>query len=553
MRFFFSFLTLLILLSLAFPEKRPVTYDCIIRNGTVYDGSGDAPFSGDLAIQADTVAAIGYLKAFKAKKEIDATGLSVAPGFINMLSWADESLVRDGRSISDIKQGVTLEVLGEGFSPGPIRRHGAPDADSLWTTLGGYFRFLLKKGISPNVASFVGATSIRIHEMGFTDRAPSPSELKRMERLVQQAMEDGAMGLSTSLIYPPASYTQTEELIALAKVASGYGGIYITHMRSEGDMVLQAIDEVISISREANIPAEIYHLKLSKERNWKKIDAVLGRIDSARNAGVPLTANMYPYTASGTGLNSRLPAWVQEGGAAKMRKRLRNPAIRKKVLFEMAEGIPFKNSEPDKVILMRFRLQRLNKLYRGKTLLEASQIYGRSPDETAIDLIIIDKSRIESLYFLQDEAVLRKILAQPYVSIGSDAGAYTLETPDAHLADHPRAYGTFARILGKYVRDEKIITLQEAIRKMTSLPAANLKLEKRGALKKGFFADVVIFHADSVADMATFEDPHQYAKGVLHVFVNGVQVLDNGLHTQAKPGRIIRGPGWTEKSSVFFR
>lgn len=547
MRFFFSFLTLLILLSLAFPEKRPVEYDIIIRNGTLYDGSGEAPFKGDVAIQEDTVAAMGDLSAFKAKKEIDATGLSVSPGFINMLSWADESLVRDGRSISDIKQGVTLEVLGEGFSPGPVRRNGAANADSLWTTLGGYFRYLLKIGISTNVASFVGATSVRIHEMGFTDRVPSPLELKRMEHLVQEAMEEGAMGLSTSLIYPPASYTQTEELIALAKVASGYGGIYITHMRSEGDLILEAIDEVIRISREANIPAEIYHLKLNKERNWNKVDSVLARIDSARNAGVPLTANMYPYTASGTGLNSRLPTWVQEGGAAKMRKRLSNRAIRKKVLYEMEKGIPFKNSEPDKVVLMRFRLERLNELYRGKTLLEASQIYGRSPDETALDLIIIDKSRIESLYFLQDEGVMRKILVQPYVSIGSDAGSYSLEKPDAHLADHPRAFGTFARVLGKYVRDEKNLTLQEAIRKMTSLPARNLKLEKRGKIKAGFFADVVIFDADSIADMATFEDPHQYAKGVVHVFVNGTQVLDKGVHTQAKPGRIVRGPGWIEK------
>lgn len=547
MRFFFSFVTLLILLSLAFPEKRPAEYDWIIRNGTIFNGSGDEPFRGDLAIHADTVAAIGDLKGFKAKKEIDATGLSVSPGFINMLSWADESLVRDGRSISDIKQGVTLEVLGEGFSPGPVRRNGAANADSLWTTLGGYFRYLLKKGISTNVASFVGGTSVRIHEMGFTDRAPSPLELTRMERLVQEAMEEGAMGLSTSLIYPPASYTQTEELVALAKVASGYGGIYITHMRSEGDLILEAIGEVIRISREANIPAEIYHLKLNKERNWSKVDSVLARIDSARNAGVPLTANVYPYTASGTGLSSRLPAWVQEGGAAKMRKRLSNPAIRKKVLYEMEQGIPSKNSAPDKVVLTRFRVERLNKLYRGKTLLEASQIYGRSPDETAIDLIVIDKSRIESLYFLQDEEVMRKILVQPYVSIGSDAGSYSLEMNDAHLADHPRAFGTFARILGKYVRHEKILTLQEAIRKMTSLPAGNLKLEKRGILKAGFFADVVIFDADSVADMATFEAPHQYAKGVLHVFVNGTQVLNKGIHTQAKPGRIVRGPGWIEK------
>lgn len=547
MRFLLLFFTLLIILSLAFPEKRPLEYDCIIRNGAIYDGSGSQPYVADLAIQADTVAAIGDLKSFHAKKEIDASNLAVSPGFINMLSWADENLRQDKYSVSDIKQGVTLEVLGEGFSPGPVRRKNKAEADSLWSTLGEYFSYLEKKGFTPNVASFVGASSVRIHELDFSNRAPTADELRRMRSLVQQAMEEGAMGLGTSLIYAPAVYASTEELIELAKVASGYGGIYIAHMRSEGDLILSAIDETIRISREANIPAEIYHLKINLSRNWNKIDSVLGKIDSARNAGVPLTANMYPYTASATGLNSRLPTWVQEGGAVEMRKRLRNPSVRKKVLYEMEKGIPFKNSEPEKVVLLRFRLESLNQIYKGKTLKEAAEIYGKNPDETAIDLIMEDKSRIESLYLQQSEDVVRRVMQLPYVSFGSDGGSYSLESGNENLADHPRAFGTFARVLGKYVREEKVLTLQEAIRRMTSLPAGNLKLEKRGELKSGYFADVVLFDPDSIADLATYENPHQYSVGVLHVFVNGVQVLKDGDHTHETPGRILRGPGWVQK------
>lgn len=546
MRLLFFFFALLTILSLAFPEKLPFEYDCIIRNGVIYDGMGAAPLQADIAIQADTIAAIGNLKTIKSKKEIDATSRAVAPGFINMLSWADESIVEDKYSVSDIKQGVTLEVFGEGHSQGPLRRRPGQRGDSLWTTLGEYFDFLTARGFTPNVASFVGATSVRIHEMGFVNRAPSAEELRRMKDLVQQAMLEGAMGLGTSLIYPPASYASTEELIQLAKVASGYGGIYTTHMRSEGDFILSAIDETIRISKEANIPAEIYHLKINLSRNWNKIDSVLAKIDSAKNAGVPLTANMYPYTASGTGLNSRLPDWVQEGGAAQMRKRLRSPTVRKKVLYEMEKGIPTKNSDPDKVRLMRFRLESLNRLYKGKTLSEAAVIFGKTADETVIDLIVQDKSRIESLYFQQSEDVLRRIIQLPYVSFGSDGGSYSLEKSRS-LADHPRAFGTFARVLGKYVREERVITLTEAIRRMTSLPAANLKLDKRGRLQRGYFADVVVFNPDSVMDKATYENPHQYSTGVDHVFINGIHVLDNGRHTYATPGRIIRGPGWIPK------
>ncbi|HEU5147259.1 MAG TPA: D-aminoacylase [Chryseosolibacter sp.] len=547
MRFLIGFSLALVALSLLLPQQRPDEYDCIIRNGMIYDGAGGEPFKGDIAIHGDTIIAIGNLKAFRSKKELDATGLAVAPGFINMLSWAGEHLAADGEAMSDIKQGVTLEVFGEGFSPGPVRRKNRAEEDSLWTTLGGYFGYLERKGISPNVASFVGATSVRIHEMGFSARSPSEQELSRMKALVQEAMEEGAMGLGSSLIYAPATYASTEELIELAKVASGYGGMYITHMRSEGDFILPAIDETIRISKEANIPAEIYHLKVNLSRNWSKIDTVLAKIDSARNAGVPLTANMYPYNASGTGLNSRLPTWVQEGGAAIMRKRISIPAIRKRVLYEMEKGIPSKNSEPESVTLMRFRLAELNSKFRGKTLKEAAEIYGKSADETALDLIVRDRSRIEALYFQQSEEVVRRIMQLPYVSYGSDAGSYNIEKDKRNLADHPRAFGTFARILGKYVRDEKILPLAEAIRKMTSLPAANLKLEKRGLLKKGNFADVVVFHPDSIADRATYENPHQYAVGMIHVFVNGVAVLENGEHTMAKPGRIIRGAGYIPK------
>ena len=541
MRFLLVFFALLAILSVTLPEKLPAEYDCIVRNGTIYDGTGSEPFLADIAIQADTIAAIGNLKSFRAKKDLDASGLVVAPGFINMLSWADENIVQDRYSVSDIKQGVTLEVFGEGHSQGPLRRN---PSDSLWRTLGEYFDFLTRQGFTPNVASFVGATTVRIHEMGFVNRAPDRDELSRMKGHVQRAMLDGAMGLGTSLIYPPASYASTEELIELAKVASGYGGIYITHMRSEGDFILPAINETIRISREANIPAEIYHLKINLSRNWSKIDTVLNKIDSARNAGVPLTANMYPYIASGTGLNSRLPAWVQEGGSVEMRKRLRIPAIRRKVIYEMEKGIPSKNSDPDKVKLMRFRLESLNRLYAGKTLSEAATIYGKNPDETAIDLIMQDKSRIEALYFQQSEEVLTRIMKLPYVSFGSDGGSYSLESGSKSLADHPRAFGTFARLLGKYVREDQVLTLKEAIRRMTSLPAANLKLERRGKLQQGYFADVVLFNPDSIIDRATYEAPHQYSVGVKHVFVNGVQVLNNGSHTRATPGRIIRGPGW---------
>lgn len=541
---YFIFPAIIFSFSLTGNQRPPEEYNFIIRNGTIYDGSGSAPFVGDIALQEDTIAAIGDLSNAVGQNEIDARGLAVAPGFINMLSWADGTLLKDGRSMSDIKQGVTLEVFGEGISPGPRKRNTTKPVDSLWTTLDGYFKWLMKKGITPNVASFVGATTIRMHELDQFNRAPNHKELAKMKKLVKQAMEEGAMGLGTSLIYAPANFAKTGELIELSKVVSSYGGMYITHMRSEGDFILQALDETIRISREANIPAEIYHLKINIARNWNKIDTVIARIDSARKSGLKITANMYPYTASGTGLSSRLPVWVQEGGPKEMRKRLKNPSIRKKVLHEMKKGIPYKNSDPSNVVLMDFRLDSLKRLYKGMRLSEVAKLHGKNADETVIDLIIKDRSRIEALYYLQSEDNIQKIIQLPYVSFGSDAGSFTIDKSTDTLNGHPRAFGTFARILGKYVRDRKILTLQEAVRRLTSLPASNLKLPKRGSLIKGHYADLAIFDPNTINDMATFENPQQYAVGMVHVFVNGTQVLAYGEHTNAKPGNVIRGPGW---------
>lgn len=529
-------------------QDRPQTYDIIIRNGTVYDGSGGAGFLADVAIQNDTIAFIGDLKNASAKEEIDARGLAVTPGFINMLSWSEKTLLIDGRSMSDIKQGVTLEIFGEGFSPGPIKRLTKRKADSLYTTLDGYFKWIAKKGTSPNVASFVGATTVRMYVLEQQNRAPNAAELEQMKKLVAEAMQDGAMGLGSSLIYAPATYASTKELIALSKVAASYGGIYITHMRSEGDFIVGALNEVLEISKKANIPAEIYHLKVNLPRNWPKLDGILYKIDSARAAGLKITANMYPYIASGTGLTSRLPTWLLEGGAKAMRKRLKDPAVRKKVLYEMEMGIPYKNSDPSLVVLMGFHSDSLNLLYKGKRLTEAALIHGKSTDETTIDLIVKDKSPIESIYYLQAEESVRKIMQQSYVSVGSDAGSMATTKDFEGWGAHPRAYGTFARVLGRYVRDEKVIPLEQAVRRMTSLPAENLKIANRGKLAKGFFADIAIFDPDVIADRATFDQPHQYAVGMHHVVINGVIVLRNGEHTGAKPGRIIRGPGYRKRS-----
>jgi len=533
------FIGLILLASCATKQRYPL----IIRNGLIYDGSGMAPYKGDVAIQGDTIAAIGELNAI-GEKEIDAQGLAIAPGFINMLSWADGSLLKDGRSMSDIKQGVTLEVFGEGWSPGPRKKKN--EQDTLWTSLGEYFTTLEKRGVSTNFASFVGATSVRNYVLGFDNRAPEPGELEQMKQLVDEAMRQGAMGLGSSLIYAPADYASTQELVELCKVISNYEGMYITHMRSESDKILPALNEVFQIAQQANVPAEIYHLKINNTWNWNKVDTVLFKIDSAQKAGLKITADMYTYNASGTSLTARLPTWVQEGGARAMRKRLRNPVTRARVLKELKLGIPTRNSDPKDVMLLGFRKDSLNELYRGKRLSEVAVLHKKNADETMLDLIVADKSGIAAIFFLISEENVKRMLALPYVSICSDAGSIADEVPYNEDPTHPRTYGSFARLLGKYVREEKIMTTAEAVRRMTSLPAYNLKLTKRGSIKVGYYADLVVFNAATIKDKATFEDAHQYAEGVIHVFVNGTQVLSNGEHTGAMPGKCVRGPGWNQ-------
>ena len=535
-------------------------FDVIIRGGTVYDGTGKPGVLMDVAINADTVAFLGDLSNAVGKKEIDATGLAVAPGFINMMSHAEVSLIMDGNSQSDIRQGITLEVLGEG-SMGPMNEKMKKDwaeqmkrnpdwkFDIDWTTLGEYLESLQKRGISPNVASFVGANTIRIHELGYENRAPKPEELERMKTLVKQAMEDGAMGTTTALIYAPDNYSTTEELIELSKVAAPYGGMYISHMRSEGNNILEAVDETIRIAREANIPAEIYHLKMGGKDNWGKLDSVIAKIDRANKSGLHITADMYTYTAGATGLDATMPSWVQEGGIKEWIKRLKNPAIRKKVLQEMRtptnkwENLLLNAGDPERVLLLGFTNDSL-KRYAGKTLGQVAKLYGKSPEETAMDLVIADSTRVETAYFLMSEDNIKRQIALPYVSFGSDAGSPTAAGMFLKYKEHPRAYGNFSRLLGKYVRDEKVISLEEAIRKLTSLPAENLKIKKRGALMPGYFADIVVFDPSNIQDHATFENSHQYSTGMEQVFVNGIMVIGDGDHTGARPGRIVRGPGY---------
>jgi N-acyl-D-amino-acid deacylase len=474
--------------------------------------------------------------------------MAVSPGFINMLSWGDRSLLLDGRSLSDLKQGVTLEIFGEGWSAGPVKRKSKKEADSLWATLEGYLQHLTKKGVSTNVASFVGHTTVRHYVLGYDNRLATNQELEQMKQLVKEAMEEGALGLGASLIYAPATFAPTEELIELAKVAAAYQGIYISHLRSESDFILPALNETFRIAREANLPAEIYHLKINHERNWPKIDTVLYKIDSAQKAGLSIYANMYPYAASNTSLLSRLPAWVQEGGAREMRKRLRTASVRKKVLTEMRMGIPAKNSDAQDVMVLGFRLDSLNQLYRGKRLDEVARLHGKDADETLIDLLLVDKSPAAGVYFLISEENMKRMLALPYVAVGSDGASLNTETAMADVGMvHPRAYGTFAKVLGTCVRDYKLFTLQEAVHRMSGLPASRLQLPKRGVLKVGNYADVVVFNPHTIQDHATFTKPNQYATGVEHVLVNGQSVIENTQHTNATPGRVVYGIGRKKK------
>jgi N-acyl-D-amino-acid deacylase len=540
------------------PPSEAGTYDVILRGGTVYDGNGGAPFVADVAIQGDTVAAIGDLPGARGRLEVDARGMAVAPGFINMLSWSTESLLVDGRALSELRQGVTLQLFGEGSSMGPINapmraemleQQGDLKFDVPWTTLGEYLEHLEKRGIAPNVASFVGATTVRIHELGYADRAPTHEELERMRALVRQAMEEGALGVGSSLIYAPAAYAKTDELIALARVAAEHGGIYITHMRSEGNRLLEALDEAITIGREAGLPVELYHLKAAGQRNWGKLDEALARIEQARRSGLRVTTDMYPYTAAATGLDAAMPPWVQEGGQKAWEQRLKDPAVRQRVMKEMTtpggtwENFFLAAGPAENILLVGFKSEALKPL-TGKTLAQVATLRGKSPEETAIDLVIEDGSRISTVYFLMSEDNVRKQLALPYMSICSDMEAVAAEGVFLKSSIHPRAYGSFAKVLGRYARDEKVFPLQEAVRRLSSLPAENLRLDRRGRLKAGHFADVVVFDAAAIQDHATYDKPHQYATGVHHVFVNGVQVLRDGEPTGAPAGRVVRGPGW---------
>jgi len=530
-------------------------YDVVIRNGMIYDGYGFKPYVGDVALKGDKVALVKEKISAKGKTEIDATGLAVAPGFINILSWATVSLIRDGRSLSDIKQGVTLEVFGEGSSMGPLnekmkeqQQDNTDDYTIDWTTLGEYLESLERRGVSTNVASFIGATTLRVHEIGYENRPPTDEELDNMRSLVRQGMEEGALGIGSSLIYAPAFYSSTEELIELCKVAAEYGGMYISHMRSESNKLLEALDELITISEKANIPAEVYHLKAGGLKNHYKMDLVINKINAARASGLDITADMYTYIAGATGLDAHMPPWVQEGGYDKWVDRLKDPKIRAKVKKEMtSDAKDWENlgylAGPDGVLFAGFRNSELRE-YIGMTLKEVAQKTGKHYADVAMDFVIQDGSRVDVVYFLMSEENVKKQIKLPYMSFGSDAGSIAPEGDFLKYNPHPRAYGNFSRLLGKYVREEKVIPLEEAIYKLTSLTADKLKIKKRGLLKEGYYADVVLFDPNTISDHATFDDPHQLATGMHHVFVNGVQVLNEGEHTGATPGRVVRGPGY---------
>ena len=532
-------------------------YDLVIRNGTIVDGSGGAPYVGDVAITGDRIVAVGPRLPGNAPRTIDATGLTVSPGFVNMLSWATVSLIENGAGESDIRQGITLEVMGEGWSMGPYNE--AMVAEELkiqgdikfpipWRTLRQYQDRMVARGIAPNIASFVGATTVRIHTLGKADVDPTPAQLGAMQNLVRAAMNEGAMGVGSSLIYAPASFAETPELIALATASAQCGGMYISHMRNESDDLVESVEELISIAKASGGPAEIYHLKQAGKGNWGKLDAVIARVEAARASGTRITADMYTYVAGATGLDAAMPPWVQAGGYEEWKKRLQNPAIRKRVLAEMRskpvgwESLYYQAGSADKLILIGFKNDKLKPL-TGKTLAEVAKMRGTSPEDTAIDLVIEDGSRVAVAYFLMDEANVARQVALPWMSFGSDAAAQAPTGVFLKSSVHPRTYGTFARLLGKYVRDEQRVSLPEAIRRLTSFPASNLGIKDRGLLRPGMMADVAMFDAATIADKATFDQPQQFAVGMRHVLVNGVGVLLDGQMTNARPGRAVRGPG----------
>lgn len=532
-------------------------YDVLIRGGLVYDGTGSAPSRTDVAMRGEKIATIGRLENAAARIVIDANGLAIAPGFINMLSWSNESLIADGRSQGEIRQGVTTQIMGEGDSMGPLndemKKRWKADQTNIryeieWTTLGEYLRWLERRGVSQNVASYIGATTIREHVIGLEDRKPTPAELDRMRELVELEMIDGALGIASSLVYAPAFYATTEELIELCKVAARHRGKYISHMRSEGSDLFGAIDELIRISREAKIPAEIYHFKALGQANWDKMDAAIEKVAAARRDRLAITADMYCYTAGATGLNASIPPWVHDGGQEALRKRISDPSTRKRIVEEIRtsrdgwENFYLGAGSPDRILLVEFAKEHLKPL-QGKTLADVANERGKDPVETLLDLVVEDESRIGTVYFFMSEENVRKLIPLPWVSFGSDAASQAPEGVFLKAATHPRAYGNFARLLGKYVREEKLLSLEAAIHKMTGLPASNLGLDRRGLLRAGYFADVVVFDPKTIADRATFDRPHQYAVGFEHVFVNGVHVLKDGEHTGAKPGRALAGPG----------
>ncbi len=532
-------------------------HDVVIRHGTVYDGTGAPGVVEDVAIDGDRVAAVGALDAARGREEIDASGLAVAPGFVDMLNHSETAFWADGRAQSGIRQGVTLAVFGES-SIGPLsdrmkadmqRRQGDIKYDISWSTLGAGLDALAAHGVSTNIASFVSASTIRAKEIGLDNRPPTADELERMRADVRVAMREGAMGLTTALIYTPAVFSTTEELVALAKVAAESGGMYIAHIRSEGDRLLEAIDETIDIAKRAAIHAEIYHLKAAGQSNLGKLSQAIAKIDAARRAGVTITADMYTYTAGSTGLDAAMPPWVQEGGYDAWAQRLRDPKIRERLRREMTTaGGDWENlllaAGGDGTLLVGFKNEALRQ-YTGKTLGEVAKLRGTSIQDAAMDLVVEDGSRVQVVYFLMSEDNVKRQIEQPWVSFGSDASFMSAEGVFLKTSTHPRAYGNFARLLGKYVRDEHVISLAEAIRRLTSLPADNLRIRDRGRLTPGHFADVVVFDPRTIADRATYEQPHQYAVGVRDVWVNGVRVLKDGAHTDAKPGRVVRGPGWT--------
>ena len=547
--------------NIAIRETAPTAhFDLMVVNGMVYDGLGGEPYRANIGVRGERIVAIGTGLG-TAGQLVDATGLAVAPGFINMLSWATESLIEDGRSQGDIRQGVTLEVMGEGWSMGPlndsmkaeyVKQQGDIKFDINWTTLGEYLQFLEDKGISTNVASFVGATTVRIHELGYADRPPQADELQRMQNLVRQAMEEGALGVGSSLIYAPAFYADTEELIALNKVSAEYGGRYISHIRSEGNRLLEAVDELISIAREAGTGAEIYHLKAAGKDNWQKLDQVFEKVAAARASGLDISADMYNYTAGATGLDAAMPPWVQEGGLDEWVRRLQDPAIRERLIGEIKtptdewENLYLAAGSAQNLLLIGFKNPEL-KYLTGKTLRDVAAMRGTSAEITMMDLVVEDNSRVSTAYFIMSEENVKKKIAQPWMAFDSDAESMAPEGVFLLSSSHPRAYGNFARLLGKYVRDEQVISLPEAIRRLTSFPAKNLKIQDRGVLREGYFADITIFDPATIRDHATYAEPHQYATGVAHVIVNGVPVLLDGEHTGATPGQFVKGPGYKER------